>query len=279
MARSRNIKPGFFKNEVLSSLDPYTRLLFAGLWTIADREGRFEVRLEKIKAELFPHEQVKLEACMTQLWDKQFLTFYEAGGKHFGQVNNWTKHQSPHHKEVASEIPACKQEKVFEDQEDIYAWLKHGSCMNQSRFNKNASCPTDSLNLIPDSLNPSDSSEPPASEPAVEHIPLNDNSEFPITETLFAEFERTYPAVDVRQELREMRAWSIANPAKRKTKRGVLKFVNGWLAKEQDRGGKHAAHRNEDSQTRGKRLREEYERQLDEETGAPRLGSDAGNVR
>lgn len=159
MARSRNIKPGFFKNEVLSSLDPHTRLLFAGLWTIADREGRFEVRLEKIKAELFPHEQVMLEACMTQLWDKQFLTFYEAGEKHFGQVNNWTKHQSPHHKEVASEIPACKQEKIFKDQEDIYAWLKHGSCMNQSRFNKNASCPTDSLNLIPDSLN-SDSGQP-----------------------------------------------------------------------------------------------------------------------
>lgn len=154
MARSRNIKPGFFKNEVLATLDPYTRLLFIGLWTCSDRSGRFEVRLEKLKAEIFPHEQVMLEPCMTQLWDKHFLTFFEADGKRFAQVNNWSKHQSPHHKEVESEIPEPTTEKVFANESDMHAWLIHGSCMNQSRFKQNASSPLipDSLNLIPDSL-------------------------------------------------------------------------------------------------------------------------------
>ena len=39
MSRSRNIKPGFFKNEHLAECQPLARLLFIGLWTLADREG------------------------------------------------------------------------------------------------------------------------------------------------------------------------------------------------------------------------------------------------
>lgn len=54
MARARNIKPGFFKNELLAEMPPEIRLLFMGLWCIADREGRFEERPKKIKMELFP---------------------------------------------------------------------------------------------------------------------------------------------------------------------------------------------------------------------------------
>lgn len=156
MARSRNIKPGFFKNEILSKLDAHTRLFFAGLWTVADREGRFEVRLEKLKAEIFPHEQVMIESCMTHLWDKQFIILYEVAGNRFGQINNWHKHQNPHHKEVSSQIPACDLEKVFNNQNELHVWLMHESCINHSRFKKNASSPLipDSLNLIPDSLIP-----------------------------------------------------------------------------------------------------------------------------
>lgn len=168
MARSRNIKPGFFKNELLASLDPYARLLFIGLWTYADKSGRFEVRLEKIKGEIFPYEQIMLDSCMADLWDKQFLTFYESGGKHFAQVNNWHRHQSPHHKEVNSEIPECESEKVFENIKEIQTWLKHSSSMNHSRLKKNASSPLipDSGFLIPDSLQ-SDSVEPEARPPDI----------------------------------------------------------------------------------------------------------------
>lgn len=45
-----------------------------------------------------------------------------------------------------------------------------------------------------------------------------------------------YPAVDVMQELRNMLGWLRANPTRRKTKNGMARFINSWLAKEQDRG-------------------------------------------
>ena len=54
MARARNIKPGFFLNEELVELPFSTRLLFIGLWTLADRDGRMEDKPKRIKMSLFP---------------------------------------------------------------------------------------------------------------------------------------------------------------------------------------------------------------------------------
>ncbi len=58
-----------------------------------------------------------------------------------------------------------------------------------------------------------------------------------LPKTIFAEYEQLYPAVDVRQELRNMKGWCISNPSRRKTKRGVRRFINTWLTKTQNRGG------------------------------------------
>lgn len=68
-------------------------------------------------------------------------------------------------------------------------------------------------------------------------IPLNDNSTYDVPLDKIDIWKNTYPAVDVEQELRKMVAWSHSNPTKRKTRRGVDRFINSWLAREQDRGG------------------------------------------
>ena len=75
-------------------------------------------------------------------------------------------------------------------------------------------------------------------EPPVISIPLNDGSEFGITQEEFDKYCSLYPAVDVMQELRAMVGWSDANPTRKKTKSGVRKFVNAWLAKAQNQGGR-----------------------------------------
>ncbi len=73
-----------------------------------------------------------------------------------------------------------------------------------------------------------------ASPPIVE-IPLNDGTAYGIYAEQVSEWSLTYRNIDVPQQLREMRQWCIANPRKRKTKRGVLAFANRWLSKEQDK--------------------------------------------
>jgi hypothetical protein len=88
-----------------------------------------------------------------------------------------------------------------------------------------------------DSAEPQSDSTPAIPETPVVLIPLNDNSEYPIGQTLIDEWSQTFPAVNVVQELREMRVWCLANPNKRKTRRGVDSFAVRWFGKEQDRGG------------------------------------------
>ena len=68
-------------------------------------------------------------------------------------------------------------------------------------------------------------------------LTLNDKTEYPVTDEQVEEWTKLYPVVDVMQELRKMKGWLDANPSKRKTKNGILRFINNWLSKEQDRGG------------------------------------------
>lgn len=74
-------------------------------------------------------------------------------------------------------------------------------------------------------------------EADVAAVILNDGTEWRPDQALFAEYVRLYPNVDVKQQFNEMRGWCLSNPAKRKTPRGIKRFVNGWLSREQDRGG------------------------------------------
>lgn len=76
--------------------------------------------------------------------------------------------------------------------------------------------------------------------PRVVSLPTNRHKTagelFHVTQAMVDEWRELYPAVDVMQQLRNMIGWSAGNPAKRKTLSGMPKFVNAWLAREQNKG-------------------------------------------
>ena len=106
MARARNIKPSFFTNEDLVELPFEDRLLFIGLWTLADREGRLEDRPKRIKMAVFPADNVDVDASLARLAKSGFIARYEVRGIACIQVLNFAKHQNPHVREAASELPS-----------------------------------------------------------------------------------------------------------------------------------------------------------------------------
>jgi len=69
-------------------------------------------------------------------------------------------------------------------------------------------------------------------------IPLNDGSEYQVPVKDLEEWKVAFQAIDVEQELRQMRVWVTANPTKRKTRRGVSAFIVRWLSKAQDNPGR-----------------------------------------
>lgn len=106
MARIRAIKHGFFLHEGLARLSHAHRLLFEGLWLLADREGRLEDRPERIRAELFPYEAIAVDPMLDDLAAvDDLIVRYEVNGRRFIAVTNFAKHQRPHVRESASVIP------------------------------------------------------------------------------------------------------------------------------------------------------------------------------
>lgn len=105
MARARNIKPGLFSNELLAELPAFDRLLFIGMWCLADREGRLEDRPKRIKMELFPCDEYDVDAGLSRLADADFVSRYQVEGLSVIEIDNFQKHQNPHGSEKDSVLP------------------------------------------------------------------------------------------------------------------------------------------------------------------------------
>lgn len=103
--RARLLKPGFFTNEDLAQLPVRARLLFAGLWGLADREGRLEDRPERIKAAIFPYERVRIEPLIAALTRAGFVKRYTAVYTRCLALPTFAKNQHPHPREPASILP------------------------------------------------------------------------------------------------------------------------------------------------------------------------------
>ena len=143
MARARNIKPGFFTNDVLAEVHPLGRLLFAGLWTMADREGRLEDRPKKIKAQILPYDNANVDRLLKDLERLGFIQRYSVSGGQYIQISTFRRHQNPHQNEPPSTIPAPEDSGATPVQEQD----KHSSTRADSLS-------LDSSPLIPDSLTP-----------------------------------------------------------------------------------------------------------------------------
>lgn len=105
MARARNIKPSFFMNEDLAELDFGIRLLFIGLWTLADREGRLEDRPKRIKRELFPSDTIDVDEGLAQLAGFGFIDRYSVDEFNIISICKFVEHQKPHGTEKDSKYP------------------------------------------------------------------------------------------------------------------------------------------------------------------------------
>ncbi len=111
MARIRYLKPDFFKDEDVGALPFEVRLFFQGLWVLADRDGRLEDRPMRLKAEIFPYDDVDVSRCLSWLVKPKggsglpFIYRYSVDGQRFIQIVSWSKHQRPHGTERGSTIP------------------------------------------------------------------------------------------------------------------------------------------------------------------------------
>jgi hypothetical protein len=125
--RIRTVRPEFFVDEELALVPIAARLLFIGLFCIADRRGRLEYRPMRIRAQVFPYEpQVEVEPLLQALVQGRFLIRYQVKEKDLLQIRTFEKHQRITGTEAASEseFPAPSKETL---------WKQHGNTREAPR--------------------------------------------------------------------------------------------------------------------------------------------------
>ncbi|WP_134663951.1 hypothetical protein [Amycolatopsis sp. CFH S0078] len=107
MPRIRTIKPSFFRSEDVSALPLRARLTWIGLWTHCDDAGRTKDNVRLIKGDIWPLDDVSLadiEEDLETLAAHGRIVRYEADGRRYLEIANWSDHQSIQ-KPTPSKIP------------------------------------------------------------------------------------------------------------------------------------------------------------------------------
>lgn len=214
MARARLLKPGFFTNEVLAELPFEGRLLFAGLWTLADKAGRLEDRPRRIKASLFPWDEVDVSAHLAALETKGFIDRYMVSGMPLIQIAKFAEHQTPHQREAESILPGPGGEP------------SKGSVEARSRSPVTGNRCTDPVAVT---------GQIATASPFLEFPTMGKPNVWPLEEPQIVEWVELYPSLDIRSESRKALAWVKANMGRRKTARGMKAFLVAWFSRSVDR--------------------------------------------
>jgi hypothetical protein len=132
----------------LAECDPLARILFAGFWCEADRDGFLALRPKKIKATILPYDDCDVVELIGQLltMTDPVIEIHEVDGREYVEVLNFKKHQNPHKNEKASEI-----KELIESREKA----RNTPVITGAVSEKYSTTPADSLipdSLIPDSL-------------------------------------------------------------------------------------------------------------------------------
>ena len=210
---TRFLKESICRSDEIDRLSYFTEVMFYRLIVNCDDYGRYDARLKIIKNICFPLKDITekdIEKGLKSLVNAGLIIVYESDGKPYLQLITWDKHQTTRAKK--SKYPAYD-----ENCKLMYA--------NDNESMQNAAKKI------------SDTIAEEQQEPPVITLLLNTGDEYGIVQKDIDEWKELYPAVDVMQELRNMKGWCKENKAKRKTERGIRRFITGWLSREQDRGG------------------------------------------
>lgn len=244
MPRARNIKHEFFMNDILGELSSDVQLLYIGLWTLADREGKLFDRPKKIKALLFPYKNFDVEENLQALHDAQFIVRYEVKSMKYIWIPTFLMHQNPHHREKSLHIPSPN---IIQPQPspNLALTLPQPS---PNLAGRNVECGM--LNVecgilavecgkkkvgsgLVGKLPKLPTPRPPT--PTIFKFPLKNNKVYKISQEEIDHWVELYNGALVAKELAKMQGWLETHSAKLRNLEQTKVMINKWLAEERDK--------------------------------------------
>jgi hypothetical protein len=108
MSRIRYVKPEFFLHEGLFDAEAGSglpiRVAFAGLWTVCDKNGRFEWKPRQMKIKILPYDNVDFAKVLDVLTEIGSIVKYSVDGRDYGYIPSWRKHQAISQSEASTKF-------------------------------------------------------------------------------------------------------------------------------------------------------------------------------
>jgi hypothetical protein len=203
------------------------RLCFILLWTIADDSGRLRGNSRMLASLLFPYDLdagKKIDGWLDELESEKCIFRYQSEAKDsYLAILNWNQHQKID-KPSKSKIPEPPSRTLDNIREDSRGFAEDprtfvGGSKDQGE----------------------DQGSPICTEPQGDSMPLadhgfilTDGSLWRPTVAKMQEWQSTFPLMDLDSQMRLAGQWLKDNPAKRKTERGMTRFLFSWLERAQN---------------------------------------------
>lgn len=221
---NRILKESICVSESIDALSLFGEVFFYRLIVNCDDYGRMDARPAILKARLYPLRSVttaQIKESLAALESLGMLSLYTIGKRPYLELQNWGTHQR-----LRRSIPKFPPPQAPPPRGSSPQAAADGG-LNPNPNTNPKSNPNDCTQRQDASV--------PQPQPAYS-LPLNNNTLYDITPDQLAQWQSLYPNVDVLQQLRSMHGWLDANKQRRKTIKGIERFIVGWLSKEQDRG-------------------------------------------
>lgn len=229
---NRILREGILTSARVDRLTDGGELFYRRLMSKADDHGRCEAHPEILRTSCYPLRVDRIKARHIIAWLVEcekagLLVVYKGGSKSYLQMIDWRQQAR-----AESKYPAPDEALIRKCLAD--AAHMSSTCVADAHLGGGVGV----FEGVGVTSGQRDAPPAPVNGNAVCYIPLNDGTQFGVVQQLSDELAKLYPKVDVPQTLNEIRGWNLANTARRKTRRGILNHINGWMAKEQNRGPK-----------------------------------------
>ena len=241
MPRIRSLKPEFFDDEEVAKLSFAARLCFQGLWVWADKRGVLEDRPARLKARIFPFDDVDMNALLRELVDGKFIVRYANGEHACIHIRTFEKHQKPHPKEPVSDLPHLSDagSTMTSRGKTRLAVKRNGQSGGLLSLGTGSGSGSSSFGLgSSEALTRTEPPPPPPEldEPTVLRFPtVGGESSWALAASQLATWSSQFPDLDVAAQCQHALAWVLAKPNRRKTAKGMPAFLVGWLGRSNDR--------------------------------------------
>lgn len=237
MARKRMIDPNFWQSEEVSRMSVFARLLFLGLVSNADDEGRGRANPVYLRSTVFPYDDLeadKVAEALAEISRHTSTLVYEVDGNHFFCLRSWRRWQKLDRPQK-SVLPSPK-EGVLRYEPRI----RRGEGDDSTNARRSLDdCSTNARRSRGDGSTPieekgrEDRREKNGVERAV-RLPMEWGKTYKLAADDISHLKTLYKDVDVEAELGKMVGWLEANPTKRKPLSEAPAFVARWLGKASD---------------------------------------------